>query len=51
MTRWFVFFAGPVASWESTPVRHVQVLNPDYSQKPGRIEMFDKFRERQQAQQ
>jgi hypothetical protein len=30
-------------------MRHVQVLNPDYSQARGRKEMFEKFHERGEA--
>jgi len=35
---------GPYAA---TPVTWFKVLNPDYTQKRGRKEIFDKFRERQ----
>lgn len=38
--------AGP---YSEAPCSWVKVLNPDYTQKRGRREMFDKFRERQQA--
>jgi hypothetical protein len=31
---------------DSTPQRWFKVLNPEYSQKRGRREMFDRFRER-----
>ena len=37
--------------YEPRPVTWFKVLNPDYSQKRGRREMFDRFRERQHAQQ
>lgn len=32
--------------YEDSPVTWFKVLNPEYSQKRGRREMFDKFRER-----
>ena len=35
--------------YEARPVTWFKVLNPDYSQKRGRREMFDKFREREHA--
>jgi bifunctional non-homologous end joining protein LigD len=35
--------------YEPRPVTWFKVLNPDYSQKRGRREMFDKFRERRQS--
>src|ERR1700739_1117127 len=36
--------AGP---YTATPVTWLKILNPDYTQKRGRREMFDRFRERQ----
>ena len=38
-----------LGSYEQTPVTWFKVLNPNYSQKRGRKELFDKFRERQHA--
>jgi ATP-dependent DNA ligase len=38
---------GPYAA---TPVTWFKVLNPDYSQKRGRREMFDRFRERRKPE-
>ena len=35
-----------LAPYSSTPQSSFKVLNPDYTQKRGRREMFDKFRER-----
>jgi hypothetical protein len=37
--------------YEARPVTWFKVLNPAYTQKRGRREMFDRFRERQHAQQ
>jgi hypothetical protein len=37
-----------LAPYSSTPQSWFKVLNPDYSQKRGRRELFDKFRERNQ---
>jgi bifunctional non-homologous end joining protein LigD len=34
------------APYSATPMTWLKVLNPDYTQKRGRREMFDKFRER-----
>ena len=33
--------------YEAVPMTWFKILNPDYSQKRGRKEMFEKFRERQ----
>lgn len=37
--------------YEATPVTWYKVLNPDYTQKRGRRELFDRFRERIPLQQ